>query len=243
MTPVAVPLNQTTLALDPSGALWWPERRLLAVADLHLEKGSGFAARGRLLPPYDTAATLARLADLVGRYRPAMVVSVGDSFHDGKAARRLAPEDGARLAGLTAACDWVWVVGNHDPAPPTAWGGHVEAELTVGPLVFRHQARADGVGEVSGHFHPRATVRVRDRRLSARCYAGDGRRLILPAFGAYAGGLDALDPAIAGLLSRPFTVHLLGRDRLHAISSARLTAPRRIVADGARVSVSVRNRP
>lgn len=225
MTPVAVTLNQAILALDPSGALWWPERQLLAVADLHLEKGSGFAARGRLLPPYDTAATLARLGALVARYRPAMVVSVGDSFHDGKAAGRLGREDGACLAALTACCDWIWVVGNHDPVPPTAWGGTVQPELTIGPLVFRHQARADGAGEVSGHFHPRAAVKVRDKRVSAACYAGDGRRLILPAFGAYTGGLDVLDPAIAGLLARPFTVHMIGRQRLHTLSSERLARP------------------
>ncbi|NBC33072.1 MAG: ligase-associated DNA damage response endonuclease PdeM [Alphaproteobacteria bacterium] len=240
---VAVTLNQATLALDPSGALWWPARQVLAVADLHLEKGSGFAARGRLLPPYDTAATLARLAALVARYRPATVVCVGDSFHDGRAAGRLAPADGARLQALTASCTWVWVVGNHDPAPPTAWGGRVETELTLGPLVFRHQARPGGAGEVSGHFHPRAAVHVRDRRLTAPCYAGDGRRLILPAFGAYTGGLDVLDPAIAGLLARPFTVHMLGRDRLYPLSSARLAAPRRRSVAAARRPDAARDRP
>ena len=194
----------------------------MAVADLHLEKGSGFAARGQLLPPYDTAATLSRLEKLVAHYRPATIVCVGDSFHDAGAADRLAEVDGARLMALTGACDWIWVVGNHDPAPPTAWGGAVRDEVTVGPLVFRHQARPGAVGEVSGHFHPRAAVRVRERRVAAPCYAGDGRRLILPSFGAYTGGLDVLNPAIAGLLARPFTVHMVGRRRLFAITSDRL---------------------
>ena len=219
-----ITLNTVPIVLDPSGALWWPERRLLAVADLHLEKGSGFAARGQLLPPYDTAATLSRMAAVVAEYRPETVVCLGDSFHDCGAAARLSDSDAGQLAILTGGCDWLWITGNHDPAPPTAWGGVVREEVTVGPLAFRHQGQPDAKAEVSGHFHPRAAVRVRHRRIAARCYATDSRRLILPAFGAYAGGLDVLDPAIAGLLTRPFTVHMIGRNgRLYALTSDRLT--------------------
>ncbi len=210
-------VNGVDLIADLSGVLWWPARRTLVVSDLHLEKGSGFAARGALIPPYDTAATLARLAGAVDRLEPHRVICLGDSFHDGAAPARLSARDARTLSALTAARDWVWITGNHDPAPPEDWGGRVVEELVDGALVFRHQARPGAVGELSGHFHPKASVSTRARRITARCFVGDGQRLILPAFGAYAGGLDVLDPAISGLLDRGFHVHLLGRSRLHSL--------------------------
>ena len=197
--------------------LWWPARQTLVVSDLHLEKGSGLAAKGALLPPYDTAATLARLSGAIDRLNPRRVICLGDSFHDGGAAARLSRADAATLARLTAARDWIWIAGNHDPEPPAHWGGRVMDELIDGALVFRHQARNGAVGELSGHFHPKASVRTRVRRITGRCFVGDGQRLILPAFGAYTGGLDVLDPAISGLLDRGFHVHLLGRSRLYSL--------------------------
>ena len=189
----------------------------MVVADLHLEKGSGFAAKGALLPPYDTAATLTRLAGAIDRLDPRRVICLGDSFHDGDAAARLSAADGRTLAGLTAARDWIWITGNHDPEPPARWGGRAMQELVEGALVFRHEARPGAVGELSGHFHPKASVSTRARRITARCFVGDGRRLILPAFGAYTGGLDVLDPAISGLLDRGFHAHLIGRSRIHSL--------------------------
>jgi DNA ligase-associated metallophosphoesterase len=200
------------LLADASGAVIWPQAGLIAVADLHLEKGSGFAARGALLPPYDTAATLGRLERLVADWRPRQVVCVGDSFHDRQAAMRLDAADARRIAALTQAADWVWIAGNHDPAPPVTWGGRIADRLDVGPLRFRHEAEPGVIvpGEVSGHFHPKARVRVRGGCRRGRCFVVDGRRLILPAFGAYAGGLDVLDPAIRGLLARAFAVLLIG---------------------------------
>ncbi len=209
-------VNGVGLTADFTGALFWPNRRTLAVADLHLEKGSAFAERGHLLPPYDTAATLRALADAIARYRPARVICLGDSFHDGGAAERLAAADADRLRRLTAVHDWIWISGNHDPAPPRDWGGQVETDLTMGALTFRHQAEARcPAGEISGHYHPKASVRLRVRRVTGRCFLGDGRRLILPAFGAYAGGLDVLDPAVSGLFPGGFQVHLLGRDGVY----------------------------
>lgn len=218
-----ITINGAALVADLSGALYWPAQGALIAADLHLEKGSGFARRGTLLPPYDSAATLRRLADAIQRHRPRRVLCLGDSFHDGDAPARLDARDVEMLAGLTGRADWIWIAGNHDPAPPPWLGGRIEAEVTIGPLVFRHEAeRVPAAGEISGHFHPKASVPTRGRRVSARCFVEDGNRLILPAFGAYAGGLDVLDPAIRDLLAPDFAVHLIGRDRVHRFASRQL---------------------
>jgi DNA ligase-associated metallophosphoesterase len=216
-----VRLNGVDLAADFSGALWWPAERTLVVADLHLEKGSGYARWGQFLPPYDTEATLDGLEAALARFRPQRVICLGDSFHDGGAVDRIRLDDSRRIAAMTAAHDWLWIAGNHDPRPPTGWGGRVEAAVTMGALVFRHEAARPfaGAGEVSGHYHPKAAVHIRARRVSARCFISDGRRLMLPAFGAYAGGLNVLQPAIARLFAPRFMVHVLGRDRVHALPS------------------------
>lgn len=231
-SPHKLVLAGATLLLDPSGALLWPARRLLAVADLHLEKGSSYAAAGgRLLPPYDTAATLRRLEALIDRHAPAAVLCLGDSFHDGGAMNRMAPAALEMLRRLAAGRDWIWIAGNHDPAPPAGLGGRVLPELALDGLCFRHEARRwtdpayarDGVeGEVSGHYHPVAALGLRGRRVRRRCFVSDGRRLVLPAFGAYAGGLNARDPAVAGLFPFGFTAFVLGRERLHALPDDRL---------------------
>lgn len=210
-------VNGVALQADVTGALLWPERRLAVVADLHFEKATAFAVRGRLLPPYDTAATLDKLEDVIARHRVERIVCLGDSFHDGAAAERLDPAQAARLKGLLARLDWTWIAGNHDPAPPEDWGGRVAEDITLGALTFRHEAAAAARGgEVSGHFHPKASVAVRGRRITAPCFVTDGRRLILPAFGAFTGGLSVLDPAIAGLFRRGFQATLLGRNGLFA---------------------------
>jgi uncharacterized protein len=223
--PVPLHLNGAELLADLSGALAWPARRLLAVADLHLEKGSAFASRGRLLPPYDTAATLVRLEAAIKVYQPETVVCLGDSFHDIRGAKRLGSRDAERLTCLTKAVDWIWIAGNHDPAPPVALGGRALPEFLLGPLVFRHIAESGSVaGEVSGHFHPKAGFSWRGRHVGGRCFIGDARRLILPAFGAYAGGLDVRDPAIAGLFGRAARIHILGRMRLHSFAAGRIAA-------------------
>lgn len=221
-------LNGAALTADPAGALLWPARQTLVVADLHLEKGSAFAARGQLLPPYDTRATLERLEALIAKHRPGRVICLGDSFHDGGAGERLAASDRARLRRLTAACDWLWIEGNHDPEPPGDLGGRIESELIDGPLAFRHQARTDGpggvAGEISGHWHPKAAVHLPPKRISAPCFASDGRRLVLPAFGAYTGGLNVLDPALRGLFDGDFFVHLMHGSRLYGFPGDSLAA-------------------
>ena len=217
-------VNGAELRADISGALYWPAKETLVVSDLHLEKASSFAAFGHLLPPYDTAATLRGLEALVARLRPARVVSLGDSFHDPAAAERLHGAAAERIRALTQDRDWIWICGNHDPVPPDDWGGEVAPEFVLGPLVFRHEALVEGAceGEVSGHYHPKASVRVRARRLTARCFVTDGCRLILPAFGAFTGGLDVLNSSIARHFHGGFIAHLLGRDRIFAFPSTAL---------------------
>jgi DNA ligase-associated metallophosphoesterase len=218
-------LAGVTLVADLDGALYWPEHALLVVADLHFEKGSSFAARGVLLPPYDTAATLRRLARVIARYAPRVVIALGDSFHDGNGAQRIADTDRATLRTLQRGRDWIWITGNHDPEPAADIGGTFCHILALGPVTLRHEPLADAdEGEIAGHFHPVARVAVRGRSVRRRCFAGDGGRLVMPAFGAYAGGLNVRDPAIAALFSRAFTAHMLGERRLYPIAAARCLA-------------------
>ncbi len=208
------------------GALWWADERLLCVADLHLEKGSSFARRGQLLPPYDTGETLARLATLIDRLRPKTVVALGDSFHDDDGAHRLSAADRASLGRLQSGRDWIWIAGNHDPHLPEGLAGGRLDELSVGPLTFRHEP-AEGLadGEIAGHLHPAARVIGRGRSVRRRCFAGDGYRLILPAFGAYAGGLDVRDPAFAGLFRRKsFRAFVLGDAGVYPVGPRALRA-------------------
>jgi DNA ligase-associated metallophosphoesterase len=210
-----------TFIADLSGALVWDEQRLLVVSDLHLEKGSSFAARGVLLPPYDTAATLARLAAVIARHDPRTVIALGDSFHDRDAHARLAPDDRAALSALQARRDWIWISGNHDPAPPRDLGGSVVDDVKTGPLTFRHEPTG-AAGEIAGHLHPKARVATRGRSMERRCFASDGARAIMPAFGAYTGGLSIRDAAFAAIFrSTAFVAHVLGDRRVHAIAAAR----------------------
>ena len=219
----ALTLAGARLLTDASGALVWPEAEAMIVADLHLEKGSAYARYGTLLPPYDTRQTLARLADALQRHRPRRVIALGDSFHDTDASRRLDADDQETLIAMVAGHDWFWIAGNHDPHPPVGIGGHCIESLAIGPLVFTHQAGDGGIaGEISGHFHPKATVSLRGRRVGGRCFVGDSTRLILPAFGAYTGGLDVLDPAIDRLFPLGFVARILGRGRVHAVPRAAL---------------------
>jgi uncharacterized protein len=211
---------------DSAGALYWPEQGMLAVADLHLEKGSSFAARGVLLPPYDTAATLARLARLIAHYAPRLVVALGDSFHDCGGPQRIAEVDRTALATLQRGREWIWIAGNHDPEPAAGIGGSFAETLACGSVVFRHAPQASPCdGEVAGHLHPVARVAQRGRTTSRRCFAGDGRRLVMPAFGAYTGGLNVRDAAFANVFATlAFTAHMLGEGRLYAIAAKRCSA-------------------
>lgn len=195
MDGVSLTLGGARLLALPSGALLWPARRLLVVADLHLGRSERYARRaGALLPPYEVEDTLGRLEAVLAATDPAMVVCLGDSFDDAEAARL--PGDLAQwLRRLTAGRRWIWIEGNHDPGPVAPLGAHL-AELTLDGLAFRHIARPEARAEISAHYHPRLRIAGTARR----CFLADGRRIILPAFGTYTGGLAADDPALARLM-------------------------------------------
>lgn len=209
------------LIADISGAFFWDEEGLLVVSDMHLEKGSSFAVRGVLLPPYDSVMTLARLVAVIARYNPTKVIALGDSFHDHNAHKRLVLTDREAIETLQRGRDWIWITGNHDPALPHDIGGIVSDEITIGPLTFRHQPTGV-LGEIAGHLHPKARVVTRGRLIERRCFACDGERAVMPAFGAYAGGLSVRDPAFATIFRMfEFTAHVLGDTKLHSIAAAR----------------------
>ena len=188
------------LAALGQGALYWPDRRALLVADLHFEKASWYAAAGQMLPPYDTAATLAELEALVATLHPAEIWCLGDSFHDAAGCARMAPAERERLRALTGAARWTWIVGNHDAGAldmADLCGGSLMGEAFVDGLLLRHEAEPrESRPELSGHYHPKLRLTFRGRHLARRCFVASATKLILPAFGALTGGLDAHDPAI-----------------------------------------------
>lgn len=197
------------------GALYWPLRRALIVADLHFEKASWFAMRGQMLPPYDSMATLADLTALVDRLSPAEIWCLGDSFHDSAGCDRLPERAQAMLRDLTAAVRWTWITGNHDAALIDRCGGTVVDEAVVDGLVLRHEADPDETRpELSGHFHPKLRVRLRGRQVSRRCFVATPTKLMLPAFGALTGGLDASHPEIARVVGRQAEALVPVEDRL-----------------------------
>lgn len=204
-----------TLSALPEGALYWPVRRALIVADLHFEKASWFAARGQMLPPYDSIATIAALAALVDRTQATELWCLGDSFHDAGGCDRLPADARERLLRLTARLDWHWVTGNHDAQMADPCGGTIVEEIEVDGLILRHQADPrDSRPELSGHFHPKLRVQVRGRLVSRRCFVATGNKLILPAFGALTGGLDAHHPEIIRAVGRGAEALVALEDRL-----------------------------
>jgi len=200
-----VPLSFGGVAFQAlsSGALYWPARRALLVADLHLEKGSWFAARGQMLPPYDSIATLNAVAQAVDRTDARELWCLGDSFHDAAGCERLSGDAQAALRALTARVDWHWIVGNHDPLFSDCFGGTVADEVLLDGIMLRHEARVgEARPELSGHFHPKLRVNMRGRSVARRCFVATSTKLILPAFGALTGGLDAGHPEIVRAVGR-----------------------------------------
>ena len=208
------------IELMPSGALWLQAERTLVCADLHLEKGSAYAARGQLLPPYDTRETLRRLAADAALLNPARIVLLGDTLHDVGAPGRIGDSDAEGLRALAHRRTLTWVVGNHDPEGPGGLPGETCAELELLGLILRHEPRpGDAPGEVAGHLHPCARVVGQSRSVRRRCFVTDGRRLVPPV---YAGGLSVRDLAFAGLFTRPPLVGAIGSARVHAVGWERV---------------------
>ncbi|WP_309643540.1 ligase-associated DNA damage response endonuclease PdeM [Phenylobacterium sp.] len=214
---------RTTLAgaevtLRASGALWIEQERVLVVADLHLEKGSSYAMRGQMLPPYDTRDTLGRLAAEVALAQPDTVVLLGDTFHDRTSEARLADDDAQRLRDLADVTRLIWVIGNHDADGPKALPGVVADEIAVSGLTLRHEPQPGlQPGEVAGHLHPCARVVASRGSVRRRCFVTDGERMVVPAFGAYAGGLSIRDKAFTGFFSRDPLCGALGVGKVHAV--------------------------
>jgi DNA ligase-associated metallophosphoesterase len=225
----AIPAVETAVhgvaaVCDPLGALYLPDAGILVVSDLHLEKGAAFARRGMLLPPYDTLATLTVLAAVVSRYDPKLVVSLGDNFHDRVGSEHL-PDDFRRLIVETASGrEWIWINGNHDPDGTVDLPGACADEMHYAGLSFRHEPKSGPQqGEIAGHLHPAATVRRREKSVRRPCFATDGARLLMPAFGVMSGGLDLRHKAMHGLFDRSALIaHLLGRDRIYSVRFANL---------------------
>ncbi|UZF95356.1 ligase-associated DNA damage response endonuclease PdeM [Bosea sp. NBC_00550] len=218
VTEAAFMLGRLTIVPDISGTLWLPEERTLVVADLHLEKGSAYAARGVMLPPYDSTATLAALTAAILRLQPRCVIALGDSFHDRQAEERLAPQSLASLRLLQQGRDWLWITGNHDPSISARVGGESAGAIALSGVTLRHEPNPTETGyEIAGHLHPAAKVRMRGRGLRRRCFALSPRRCVMPALGAYAGGLNLRDAAFRPLFREGLSAHLLGDGRLFRI--------------------------
>ena len=209
-----VPLSfaNEEMQLVDGRALYWPNERTLLVADLHLEKASWYAKAGQMLPPYDSRETLERVADAVKQTGTRRVITLGDNFHDDDGTSRLDPYAAGMLEGLTRAFDWIWITGNHDEQMHRSFGGELTDELEIGGIVLRHIAKSgEQRPELSGHFHPKVRVKVRQRHIARPCgvlsrSTTSGDRMILPAFGALTGGMDASAPEIRAALSPANTI-------------------------------------
>ncbi len=213
------------LLADPAGIIWWEAEKCLIVADLHLEKGSSFARRGQMLPPYDTKATLARLQKSIDYWRPKTVISLGDAFHDNDASLRLPLAQRQQLGAMCKSLDWIWISGNHDPEPPVDLAGQVAESLSIGSLHFCHEPQIGArPGEVSGHLHPSAKIRIKGRSIRRRCFVASDKRLIMPSFGAYTGGLNVFHKAFGGLFEgREFYALMLGEGQVYRFNGKDLS--------------------
>ena len=207
-----------------SGALFWPASELLVVSDMHLGKSDRIARRsGQLLPPYETQDTLERLHKVVHHFAPKTVICLGDSFDDIDASASLDDFVIDRITQLQAGRQWVWIEGNHDPGPLNLGGTH-KTKFALHPLTFQHIASQNGTNEVSGHYHPKVSLQVKGRTISRPAFLVDNRRLILPAFGTFTGGLSASKPPLSNLMSEDSTAILTGQKPHQIPLTARLTA-------------------
>jgi DNA ligase-associated metallophosphoesterase len=221
---LSIRIGDVVAVCRPSGALWVESARALIVADLHFEKASAYAARGQMLPPYDTRETLSRLEAETRATEPSLLVFLGDSFHDACAEDRLPPNEARRIGALAAGRRLVWIVGNHDEEGPRHLPGESLPSFDLAGLRLVHEPRPGAApGEIAGHLHPCAKVRGPGGTVRRRCFVTDGERLVLPAFGALAGGLNIRDEAFRPLFSRRPLAGVLGRGRVHPVAWASLS--------------------
>ncbi len=216
-------MGATIVTALPEGAAWIEAGRALVVADLHFEKGSAFARGGQMLPPYDTRATLERLAALIDQHEPDIVVSLGDAFHDGGGPARMGENERVLLRALVASSDWIWIEGNHEGKSAETLGGIARETLQLGALTLRHEPTG-AVNEIAGHLHPCVKIAGRGRSVRRRCFAYDGARMVLPAFGAFTGGLNICDAAFESVFPDGAMALALGKDRVAPIAAGRLIA-------------------
>ncbi|MCI5043942.1 MAG: ligase-associated DNA damage response endonuclease PdeM [Aquisalinus sp.] len=218
----ACSLAGQAVVFDPSGALWLPVGETLVFSDLHFEKGSSYGRKGLFLPPYDTRRTLTTMIEVINHWQPRRIISLGDAFHDGGAEARMSEQDRDLLRQLTEWHEWIWILGNHDPAPPRYLDGKACEEIELGNLLFCHEPCESGKWHVSGHLHPAAKVRRAGRSVRRPCFMTDGERLIMPAFGAYTGGLNVCDPAYKPYFKNGFSVWMLGTEQVWQVASSEL---------------------
>ncbi len=221
-----IALNGLEMIPDLSGALHVPELRTLIVSDLHLEKASSMAMRGVMLPPYDTRASLALLDAVLAQTQPERLILLGDSFHDNSAGERIDRDDRARLRRMTETHETIWITGNHDSSPPSDLGGNIAETVALGGITLRHEPKAlsDGEFEISGHLHPGAAVSQRGKRIRRKCFVGDTRRLIMPAFGSFTGALSVSAEPFR-MLFEPGSYHvwILGSQDIYKFPARRVS--------------------
>ncbi len=222
----AITLGRLSFVPDLSGALYLPDEKLLLVADLHLEQGASLARRGLHVPPYDTAATLLMLEQVLRESEARRLVLLGDSFHDGVAHNEVSAQDAERLRAITSRIDTIWIAGNHDPNSHDQLGGVCVEELALGDVTLRHipQKLKAGEMEIAGHLHPGASIIQRSHHIRTKCFVADDRRIILPAFGSYTGALNVRNPAFNGLLNAETTKSwMIGKAAIHCFPFKRLS--------------------
>jgi uncharacterized protein len=223
---VRIALNGVELVPDLSGALYAPEFATLIVADIHLEKGSNMAVRGVMAPPYDTRASLTLLEATLAQTSPERLILLGDSFHDDHAGARIQPDDRARLRAITGLHQTIWITGNHDPNPPGDLGGSIADHIVMGGITLRHEPKALAAGEteISGHLHPGAAVSQRGKRIRRKCFVGDARRLIMPAFGSFTGALSvSAEPFRTLFEPGAYHVWILGSQDIYKFPARRVS--------------------
>lgn len=227
MTAQCLRIGTATLVADSCGVAYWPAHETLLVADLHLEKAAHFAGRGSFLPPYDTRETLARLSQAIARYAPRHVVALGDSFHTTRGATDISGDDLDALLSMQQGRTWTWIAGNHDPDLAAQVGGVMAGEMEIGGVVLRHAPESDDARpQIAGHLHPVARIARAGTSVRRRCFVSDGRRVVMPAFGAFTGGLDIHDVAFAPVFpdASAVTVLMLGDSGLYPVPRHLLTA-------------------